>query len=565
MNIKYFFSIWIILLTCATILAQDAEYISNFEVDIHLNKDRSIDVIENIEVYVLGDKIKRGITRSFPLSRFANDKKVSVDYQDMQISKNGIREPFFSKTIDNNQVYYLGAEDVFLTPGKYNYTLKYTVPNQIISTKDNVQLLWNAIGTDIVFKSEYVKVTITLEEDMNLQNSRMYVGKFGSGQDASRVNESSLDNQIVYNVPGGLLPNEAATIEVNLSTASVMSPGFFQKYSSLLTIIFGGIAMCFYFLITWFKFGKDPKHDASALLYDTPDNLSPASISYIHKESYSSRALTSSFISLALKGFINISKEGGQSMFSKEIFVIKKLKEATNDLPAEQHSLLSNLFVNGSVVYLDGEYNLIVKNARRSHQVAVLNQHQDFVQQGNNQKFVLYAVVILILVVVASTILANTIEINHYPHLGNLAIFVPISIIGIFVYRYLIVQPTVEKLNLQEEIRAFKQYIEMNVAEQSQLANAPERDIAHFESLLPYAYALDVESKWSDSFSKLLDESNYAPQWSGGYFYASGLHHGLSSGVRSTATKPQPSGGGSGGGGGSFSGGGGGGGGVGGW
>ena len=482
----------------------------------------------------------------------------------MQISKNGEPEPFFSKTINNNEVYYLGSEDVFLTPGKYNYTLKYTVPNQIISSKDNVQLLWNAIGADVIFKSAYVKVTITLEEDMSLQNSRMYVGKFGSGQDASRVNESSLDDQIVYNVPGGLLPNEAATVEVNLSTASVAPPSFFQKYSSLLTMILGGLAMCFYFLITWFKFGRDPKHDASALLYDTPDNLSPASINYIQKESYSSRALTSSVIALALKGFINITKEGEQSMFSKETFVIKKLKAGTSDLPVEQHSLLSNLFVNDSVVYLDGKYNPIVKNARRSHQVAVLNQHQDFVQQGNNRKFVLYAIVILILVIVASTILANTIEINHYPHLKNLAIFIPLSIIGVFVYRYLIVQPTVEKLNLQEEIRAFKQYIELNVADQSKLVNAPERDIAHFESLLPYAYALDVESKWSDSFSKLLNESNYAPQWSGGYFYASGLHHGLSSGVRSTATKPQPSGG-SGGGGGGFSGGGGGGGGVGGW
>ena len=94
------------------------------------------------------------------------------------------------------------------------------------------------------------------------------------------------------------------------------------------------------------------------------------------------------------------------------------------------------------------------------------------------------------------------------------------------------------------------------------MENPPQRDIAHFESLLPYAYALGVESDWSGSFSDLLKQSNYAPTWSGGHYYPLGIHTGLNRGMSSTATQPQSSSGGSGGG---FSGGGGGGGGVGGW
>jgi len=132
----------------------------------------------------------------------------------------------------------------------------------------------------------------------------------------------------------------------------------------------------------------------------------------------------------------------------------------------------------------------------------------------------------------------------------------------------LIIQPTVEKLNLQEEIKAFKQYIEMNVNDLSKLNDAPERDISHFESLLPYAYALGVESNWSDSFSDIMKQSSYSPDWSGGHYRHSGMHQGLYYGVQSTATKPQPKSSGSrgsSGGGGSFAGGGGGGGGVGRW
>lgn len=563
LNNKCFLSICLFLFFCSTTFAQNFEFINNFEVEIKLNNDRSIDIEENIQVYAVGDKIKRGITRSLPLSKTVDGKKINVAYKDVQIFKNGKKEPFFHEEQNGNRIYYVGDKSIFLTPGNYDYTIKYTVPNQIISNEDEAQLLWNAIGTDVIFKTKKAKVTVSFEEGMRLLDSKVYLGKYGSGQDVNRAKEIRKDEQLIYDISEGLRPNEAVTIDLNLSSGSVAAPSFFQKYSSLLTIILGGIAMFFYFIITWFKFGRDPKHDASALLYDTPENLSPASIHYIHKERYTSRALTSSFIALAIKGYINISNRGEEGFFSNESYVIEKIKEGSSELPAEQLSIMENLFISSPLVYLDGEYNPIVNKARSSHQIAVENQHRDFVKQGNNLKFVLYALLILILVIAASTILANTIEINNYPHLWNLAIFIPFSIIGILIYRYLIVQPTVEKLNLQEEIRAFKQYIEMNVADQDRLVNAPERDIAHFESLLPYAYALDVESKWSDSFSDLLTKSNYAPRWSGGYYYAGGLHSGLSRSVYSTSTKPQSSSGG--GGGGSFSGGGGGGGGVGGW
>ena len=232
--------------------------------------------------------------------------------------------------------------------------------------------------------------------------------------------------------------------------------------------------------------------------------------------------------------------------------------------PPEQTRLLQNLFINNQIIYLDGDYNPVVRDAISDHMQAVYTQHKAFVKEGSNLKFVLLPVLILVVVLIASSILANTIEINSYPYFNNLAWFIPLSLIGILIYRYLIIQPTVEKVNLQEEITSFKQYIEMSLEDITALDDAPKRDIAHFESLLPYAYALGVESNWSDSFSKLLTDSKYEPSWSGGHYYPMGFHTGLSRGVSSTATKPQSSTG-SGGGGGGFSGGGGGGGGVGGW
>ena len=565
MNSKFFLSIFLFLAVFSCAIAQNSEQIQSFDVEIVLHKDRSIKVKENIRVTALGGRIKRGITRSLPTYQRIDGQKFNTKYKNIQISRDGREENYIKEKVNGDLIYYIGNKNVFLEPGTYNYTIKYEVPNQIIVGSEGVQLRWNAIGNDVIFKSSKASISIKADEDMGLIDAKMYVGKYGSGKDQDRVTKTLSNNEIFFEIPKGLLPREAATVEINLDQGSVDTPTFFERKSSLLTLALGGLAMLFYFVITWMKYGIDPKPDPSALLYDTPQNLSPAALNYIGKERHHARALTSSFIALAIKGYIKIVKEGDSSLFSRESFAIHKLKDATSDLPAEQVSLMQNLFINSNSINLHGEFNPIVNKARSAHRSAIEIQHRPFIKEGNNLNFILYPILILVFVLVASSILANTIEINSYPHFSNLAWFIPLSLIGLIVYRYLIIKPTVEKLNLQEEIKAFKQYIAMNISEVTQLENPPQRDIEHFESLLPYAYAMGVESDWSDSFSKMLTQSNYAPSWSGGHFYPVGIHNGFSRGISSTATKPQSSSGSGSGGGGGFSGGGGGGGGVGGW
>ena len=152
-----------------------------------------------------------------------------------------------------------------------------------------------------------------------------------------------------------------------------------------------------------------------------------------------------------------------------------------------------------------------------------------------------------------------------------LGLFVPMALIALFVYGYLIKRPTEEKLKLQSEIEGFKMYLEMAEKDRINLLNPPDRTPEHFEAMLPYAFALGVEHKWSAIFKSILEAAAYQPNWSNNrHIYAT--HHFSSDFSRSivqSSTPPPPanSGGGFGGGsgGGGFSGGGGGGGGVGGW
>lgn len=183
-----------------------------------------------------------------------------------------------------------------------------------------------------------------------------------------------------------------------------------------------------------------------------------------------------------------------------------------------------------------------------------------------------------ILIIILAIVLSNFLSLNF--GLGSLAfwkqllIFVPIAIIGLIVYRKLIIQPTVEKVNLLGEIEGFKKYIGLKKTDRDNLTSAPGINVEHFESILPHAFAFGAEKKWFSLFDDHLSVSLYEPSWSfGSYREGARFHSEFNTQIRKGSYKPAPkdsgfsSGGGfsSGSSGGGFSGGGGGGGSVGGW
>jgi hypothetical protein len=148
------------------------------------------------------------------------------------------------------------------------------------------------------------------------------------------------------------------------------------------------------------------------------------------------------------------------------------------------------------------------------------------------------------------------------------------------LFFHLMRAPTVLGRPIMDQLAGFRLYLE--TAESDRLnMSAPEITTDRFESLLPYAVALDVEKPWSDAFAAALRRahpgdadpmSHYQPGWSsGGGWSGSNLGNAVSSsvaGVSGALASAMPvSSGSSGfsGGGGGGSGGGGGGGGGGGW
>ncbi|MBO6183635.1 MAG: DUF2207 domain-containing protein [Chryseobacterium sp.] len=103
-----------------------SERILNFHADINVDKNSKLSITEKIKVHSLGQEIKRGIFRTLPVVRNLNNQTQKVKYTIISVKKDGIDEDFHEEIEDGYLKVYVGNKDVILTPGDYDYEIKYT-------------------------------------------------------------------------------------------------------------------------------------------------------------------------------------------------------------------------------------------------------------------------------------------------------------------------------------------------------------------------------------------------------------------------------------------------------
>lgn len=140
----------------------------------------------------------------------------------------------------------------------------------------------------------------------------------------------------------------------------------------------------------------------------------------------------------------------------------------------------------------------------------------------------------------------------------------------VIVFRKLMKVRTEKGNIVLSEAEGLAMYMKTAERHRLEMFNPPEETPEVFESLLPYAFALDTAETWANKFADILAENDYHPVWYSGKnafsFYSgdalTGITSSISDSIASASTAPGSS---SGRGGSGSSGGGGGGGGGGGW
>ncbi|MBI4975207.1 DUF2207 domain-containing protein, partial [Candidatus Peregrinibacteria bacterium] len=162
------------------------EKIKNFDVDVVINKDASINVEEKI-LYDFGDNERHGIFRSIPTvyGGTENGDKVFINFRDFKVTdENGNAYNYGVSGFDTYRDFKIGDANKTIS-GQHWYYISYKVDGIINGFDSYDELYWNVTGNDWSVSIENASVTFSLAEEISknrgdLMNATCYTGVFGS-------------------------------------------------------------------------------------------------------------------------------------------------------------------------------------------------------------------------------------------------------------------------------------------------------------------------------------------------------------------------------------------------
>ncbi|HVO72620.1 MAG TPA: DUF2207 domain-containing protein [Ignavibacteriaceae bacterium] len=334
------------LIFSSTSFPQDErETILYYYSDIKINKDASMTVTETIKVKAMGIQIKHGIYRDFPTKykdKLGNN--IIVDMKILEIKRNGFTEDYHTEKISNGIRIYIGNKDIYLNPGIYTYTISYETNRQLGFFKDHDELYWNVTGNGWDFQIDEAAAIITLPEHTALSELKSYGFTGPSGSTERNLKTQFLaPGRVGYKTTHPLLEREGLTVILEFPKGIVIEPSDTEKLKYFLNDNIGGIAgtlglaaLLIYYLLAWWRVGKDPAKDIIIPLYTPPDNLSPASIRFITRMGFDNKTFAAAVINMAVKGYLTIKEK-------EDKFILMKKMDDTSILSNDEKKIAEKL------------------------------------------------------------------------------------------------------------------------------------------------------------------------------------------------------------------------------
>lgn len=306
----------------------DKEYIEDYDIEIHVNEDSSMDVTEKIIVYANNQKITHGIFRDFP-TQYEN-KKVSLKVNSVECDGDDVN--YSLESVTRGIRIKIGNSDENVSIGKHEYIINYTTTRQITYEDDYDELYWNVIGSGWDFRINNCHAIVYFPEGTKFikEDLGIYTGAYGNKDRSVNVYYDFLDNKnaVEFETMGVLDKNEAFTIDVFIEKGTLMEPSFSTKCKWFvqdniipLILFIGFFLLLIWQYFKWKKYGKDPKQNIIIPRYYPPKDLDPGEMEYIRTMGKSDKALESIIINLAIKGYFRFDNDEKK----KNVIVINKI------------------------------------------------------------------------------------------------------------------------------------------------------------------------------------------------------------------------------------------------
>jgi uncharacterized membrane protein YgcG len=543
------------------------ERILQFISDVKVEKNSDLLVTETIRVQAEGREIKRGILRDFPTRYKGRDgRRVEVGFEVLSVTRDGKPENYTTEALSNGVRVRIGNASQNVPPGPNTYVIRYRTTRQIGFFEKFDELYWNATGTGWPFQIDVAEARITLPEPANFIQTAIYTGPQGA-TDKNATIVAQRPGFIAFRTTRPLPPRNGLTVAAAFPKGIVTPPSqaqltqyWLQDNLPAVTAGAGLLVLLGYFLLAWFKVGRDPRRGTIIPLFTPPKGMSAPAVRYVYEMEFDDRAFSAGILDLAVHGGVMLNDSGNQMRLTAT--------KATRDVSSPVAAMGRELFKSGPSLLLDQVNHKIIGTAKRTLQSDLENLYLKtmftnnygwsgiglllwfgfiaavalsvFMSYGSDlggamlfgTAFAAPAVCVMTAFLLGvltgrtgfftflfgflfaaafavagfAVLLGATYEATgSLFNLYTLAMLTPILVAPLIAMSFYIMKaPTVRGRKVMDEIEGFKQYL--GVAEEDRLnhLHPPEKTPELFERYLPYAVALNVENRWAERFAGVL-------------------------------------------------------------
>ena len=360
------------LLPDSLVLAAE-EKIDDYQSEIVVNKDGSLNVTETIRVTATGNKIQRGIYRDFPtLYTKKYFIRIELPFTVLSVTRDGRPEPYYTENRENGVRIYLGNKHLRVPPGEHTYKILYTTNFQLGYFKKHDELYWNVTGNGWDFPIERVTATVTPPEiPRDKVTHEAYTGTQGAKHRNVTSSVNAATGSVDFKTTKPLRVHEGLTIVVGFPKGFVREPTaaerqtLYFRANLTLWIVLGGLLLVLgYYIFSWIRVGRDPPGGVIVPLFEPPEDLSPASLRYLWRMDYDRACFSAALLNMATKGFLTISESEGEYTLHRSESP-PKARRSGETLAAGEKSVYKTLLSTGSITLEQSKHRKIKKAIKK--------------------------------------------------------------------------------------------------------------------------------------------------------------------------------------------------------
>lgn len=505
---------------CSSVFA--AEKIDSYHVDITINEDSSINVSEWIG-YDFGTASRHGIYRDIPVKYKARGGNFNLRLSSISAQDERGNSYNFEKSAQGKNIQIkIGDADQYVT-GRKTYIINYKIKRAINFLADHDELYWNAIGTEWSVNIANPTVSVFLPGNIQAEDVRKecFTGRFGSTEKCADTEYDARTQKLTFQA-NKLDPTEGMTIVVGIPKGIIQKPiatvlALDVLFDNLILILPIGLFLFFYYL--WHTKGRDPEGRKVIIAqFGPPDGLTPGEVGTIIDEKTHGKDISAEIVNLAVKGYLKIRKIEEKEIFNKDDYLFEKLKYEDDLENRFERKLMQGLFRGdlGHISTTGGKRKEIENLTETAKTIKLSEIQKDFYKEAEDVEMNIYKSVHdkgyfssnpqktrKLYIGLGIFIISSMLYLSDFVGLffGVIGI-VSVVLSGIIVIFFGLIMPakTLKGVQAKEHALGLKRYLSVAEKDRIKFHNAPEKNPAHFEKLLPYAMVLGVEKEWAKQF-----------------------------------------------------------------